>query len=87
MENGACLIGIMDEYGILDYGEAFCKINNNTSKFILEGEFPVTKCPCLHPGDIRKLMFKKYNEKFHETNKYKQLENFENVIVFPRHGI
>ncbi len=87
VEGGACLQGIMDEYGVLEYGEAFCKIKNQTSEFILNDTFSVTKCPCLHPGDIRKLKFKKYNQLDENTKKYQLLEIFENVIVFPRKGI
>lgn len=87
IESGACLVGIMDEYGVLEYGEAFCKIRNKTSEFILNDVFPVTKCPCLHPGDIRKLNFRKYNSLDESTLKYKILEKFENVIIFPKKGI
>ena len=86
-EGGACLQGIMDEYGILEYGEAFCKIKNQNSEFILNDKYAVTKCPCLHPGDIRKLHFKKYDQLKENTKKYQKLEIFENVIVFPKKGI
>lgn len=91
VEKGACLLGIMDEYDVLEYGEAFCKIKRNEADgnddvVILDCKAAVTKCPCLHPGDIRILQFKKHSINDKKSEKYKILENYVNVIVFPQRG-
>ncbi|CAF4811566.1 unnamed protein product, partial [Rotaria sp. Silwood2] len=56
-----CLFGIADETGTLKPGECFIQYrsleNSSTSeKYIVPtGTVLVTKNPCLHPGDIRKI--------------------------------
>lgn len=82
----AYVIGIMDEYGILEYGEAFLHIKRRNLDLILNKNCTVAKCPCLHPGDIRVLSFKKYIPGEVETEKYKIFEKYENVIIFPQKG-
>jgi len=86
IEEGAYVIGIMDEFGILEYGEAFLKIKNEKIDLILNKKCAVTKCPCLHPGDIRLLSFKKYDPKKPETKIYQMFEDYENVLIFPSKG-
>ena len=46
----------------------------------------MAKCPCLHPGDIRVLEFKKYREGDESTKKYEIFNRYENVIIFPSKG-
>ncbi len=86
VKDSAYVIGIMDEYGILNYGEAFCHIKRKNFDLILDKYCTVAKCPCLHPGDIRSLRFRKYNENDPSTEKYKIFENYENVLIFPQKG-
>ena len=86
IEEGAYVIGIMDEFGILDYGEAFLRVKNEKYNLILDKKCAVTKCPCLHPGDVRLLDFKK-NLNTIDTKKYKVFERYENVLIFPGRGV
>lgn len=87
IEEGTYVVGIMDEFGILDYGEAFLRIKNEKIDMILDKKCIVTKCPCLHPGDIRILSFKKYDPKNHQQTKLYQIyEEYENVLIFPSKG-
>jgi hypothetical protein len=86
IEDGAYVTGILDEFGVLEYGEAFLKVKTDDTDMIINKRCPVAKCPCLHPGDIRILNFKKYDERDPRTHKYKQLEIYENVIIFPQKG-
>ena len=86
IEESAYVKGIMDEYGILNEGEAFLHIKRDNFDLILDKKCVVAKCPCLHPGDLRLLTFKKYNKNFPSTQKYEKLNNYENVIIFPSKG-
>ena len=76
----------MDEFGVLEYGEAYCHIQTKTLDLIINQKCSVAKCPCLHPGDIRILNFKKYDETNPETEKYKVFLPYINVIIFPQKG-
>ena len=59
--HSACLMGVIDETGILKHNEVYIHINKSITKSfdafeydkIIEGEVFITKNPCLHPGDIR----------------------------------
>ena len=86
VEQSAYVIGIMDEYNILEYGQAYLHIKRDNVDLILDKKCTVAKCPCLHPGDIRVLDFKKYREGDESTKKYKILNRYENVIIFPSKG-
>ncbi|CAF3409422.1 unnamed protein product [Rotaria sp. Silwood1] len=80
------MIGIVDEYGILEYGQVFIQytelsddyMNNNESEktIILEQKVVVTKNPCHHPGDIR--VFTAVD--------VPRLRHLKDVIVFPQRG-
>lgn len=63
---GAVLMGVLDEYGLLQHGEVFFCLSSECFDSRLAdgnngvGSFPttatqvmVTRCPCFHPGDIR----------------------------------
>ena len=76
----------MDEYDILDYGEAYLQIKRDDFSIILDKKCAVAKCPCLHPGDIRVLNFRKYNKNKESTKKYEIFNRYENVIIFPSKG-
>ena len=86
VEKSAYVIGIMDEYDILEYGEAYLHIKRDNLDLILDQDCSVAKCPCLHPGDIRVLTFKKYREGDESTKKYEIFNRYENVIIFPSKG-
>lgn len=80
------MLGVVDEYGILEYGQVFIQYTelvNDYSKpaesdntFILEQDVVVTRNPCHHPGDIR--VFKAVD--------VPQLRHLKDVIVFPQRG-
>ena len=86
IEEAAYAIGIMDEYNILEEGEAFLHIKKRDFEIVLNKKAAIAKCPCLHPGDIRVLEFKKYIPGKEETFKYKIFEKYENVLIFPSKG-
>ncbi|KAL6997199.1 RNA-dependent RNA polymerase 2 [Sarracenia purpurea var. burkii] len=68
---GRILIGCLDETGILEYGQVYCRVTMTKAELKLTGQsffqkvdekssvvigkVVVTKNPCLHPGDIRVL--------------------------------
>ena len=86
VEESAYVIGIMDEFDTLEYGEAYLQIKRDDFSIILDKKCAVAKCPCLHPGDIRVLNFRKYNKNKEETKKYEIFNRYENVIIFPSKG-
>jgi hypothetical protein len=86
VEDSAYVIGIMDEFGILEYGQAFLHIKRKNLDLILNKKCTIAKCPCLHPGDLRVLDFKRYVEGDETTEKYKIFEKYENVLIFPSRG-
>ena len=86
IKDSAYVIGIMDEYRVLEYGEAYLHIKRRNFDLILNQYCSVAKCPCLHPGDIRKLKFVSYIPGKEETYKYKVFEKYTNVIIFPQKG-
>ena len=86
VEESAYVKGIMDEFGILEYGEAYLHIKRDNLDLILDRKCSIAKCPCLHPGDIRVLQFKKYNKNDEKTKKYEVFNRYENVLIFPSKG-
>ena len=86
IEDSAYVMGIMDEFNILEYGQAFLRIKRKNKDIILNQKCSIAKCPCLHPGDIRLLDFKKYIPGEKNTEKYKIFEKYENVLIFPSKG-
>ena len=86
IDDSAYVMGIMDEYDILEYGQAFLRIKTRNKDIILNQKCSIAKCPCLHPGDIRVLNFKKYIPGDASTVKYQIFEKYENVIIFPSKG-
>ena len=86
IEDSAYVMGIMDEFNILEYGQAFLRIKRKNKDLILNQKCSIAKCPCLHPGDIRILDFKKYIPGDKSTEKYQIFEKYENVLIFPSKG-
>jgi len=89
--SGRNMFGIVDETGILEYGQIFCQYTilktetlNDAGKWCWEKEMPkvvvgkvvVTKNPCHHPGDLRTF----------EAVDIPQLRHLVDCIVFPQKG-
>ncbi|CAF1363950.1 unnamed protein product [Rotaria sp. Silwood1] len=80
--NSWSLLGVVDESRILNYGEVFIQIDSNneqrdeSTREIFRGPVVVTRNPCFHPGDIRKLT----------AVDVPALHSLKNVIVFPMNG-
>jgi hypothetical protein len=54
--DGARLLGVMDEVGVLSYGEVYVQIEDHGGRReTITGEVLVAKNPCLHPGGVRVL--------------------------------
>jgi RNA-dependent RNA polymerase len=70
------LMGVMDEYAVLEYGEVFLQISFENHSEIIEGKIAIGKNPCYHPGDIRVL----------KAVSRPNLLHLHNVIVFPQKG-
>mgnify|MGYP000866672328 FL=1 len=87
----ARLMGVLDEFGILEYGEIYMKMQTEADKYGINTQptttslpdgtkVMVTRNPCLHPGDIRVLTVRsgpKYDKK---------LGHLINCVVFPQKG-
>jgi RNA-dependent RNA polymerase len=84
------MFGIVDEYGVLEYGEVFIQYNHiNDDKLDMIDKPPtipptilnnikvvITKNPCHHPGDVRTFMAVDRPE----------LRHLVDVVVFPQKG-
>ncbi|XP_054723366.1 uncharacterized protein LOC129233351, partial [Uloborus diversus] len=81
---GRNMFGVSDETGMLNYGEVFVQysrdVTNNVTTpddaIILTGPVMVTKCPCVHPGDVRKFT----------AVDVPALRHIVDCIVFPQRG-
>ncbi|XP_064477373.1 uncharacterized protein LOC135391172 [Ornithodoros turicata] len=56
------MLGVMDTTNTLEYGQVFVQytemgshVTEPAPKHVVSGTVVVTKCPCLHPGDVRRL--------------------------------
>lgn len=68
------LMGVVDEYAILKYGQVF--LFPSSEEHPIEGECLIAKNPCLHPGDIKVL----------QAINIPQLHYLRDVCVFPQLG-
>ncbi|KFM79305.1 RNA-dependent RNA polymerase 1, partial [Stegodyphus mimosarum] len=80
-ESGRNMLGVIDETGTLEYGEVFVQYSKEVGNIasdtkILEGTVVVTKNPCMHPGDVRKL----------KAIDVPRLHHIKDCIVFPAKG-
>ncbi|GFR30740.1 RNA-dependent RNA polymerase 1 [Trichonephila clavata] len=81
---GRNMFGVLDETGILQYGQVFVQYSSDVSlgvttpedTNILTGTVMVTKFPCVHPGDVRKF----------QAVDIPQLHHIIDCIVFPQNG-
>ncbi|KAJ7799689.1 RNA dependent RNA polymerase-domain-containing protein [Mycena olivaceomarginata] len=53
--DGAYLMGIADEYDVLEEGQIYCAItpNGTNSRRVITGQCTIFRSPCIHPGDAR----------------------------------
>eukprot|EP00828_Plagiopyla_frontata_P043393 TRINITY_DN6753_c0_g2_i1.p1 TRINITY_DN6753_c0_g2~~TRINITY_DN6753_c0_g2_i1.p1 ORF type:complete len:522 (+),score=59.67 TRINITY_DN6753_c0_g2_i1:290-1855(+) len=82
VKKAARLLGVLDEYGILNENEIFVTIcqDNTTEIEYISGKVCITKNPCIHPGDIR-VVTAINNEKTR-----KGFAHLINCVVFPQKG-
>ncbi|KAK0422300.1 hypothetical protein QR680_007494 [Steinernema hermaphroditum] len=82
---GRMLFGVIDESGLLQYGQIFCQVTSSiivktpsksAAKEVLQGPVLMTKNPSIVAGDVR--MF--------EAVDIPELHHLVDVIVFPRYG-
>ncbi|XP_077503516.1 uncharacterized protein LOC144113972 [Amblyomma americanum] len=82
---GRNMFGVLDETRTLKYGQVFVQFTSlgsptghkNGPEFsILSGTVLVTKCPCLHPGDVRKFT----------AVDVPALHRIKDCVVFPANG-
>uniref|UniRef100_A0A8R1TZT7 RNA-directed RNA polymerase n=1 Tax=Onchocerca volvulus TaxID=6282 RepID=A0A8R1TZT7_ONCVO len=82
---GRSMFGILDETGLLQYGQIFVQFTNNISlktpskaaaKTILKGRVLMTKNPSIVAGDVRVF----------EAVDLPELRHLVDVVVFPQHG-
>ncbi|GIY00773.1 RNA-dependent RNA polymerase 1 [Caerostris extrusa] len=75
---GRNMLGVIDETNTLKYGQIFVQYsevlgNKESHTEVLKGIVVVTKNPCMHPGDVRKL----------EAVDVPALHHIKDCIVFP----
>ncbi|XP_064476493.1 uncharacterized protein LOC135390642 isoform X2 [Ornithodoros turicata] len=82
-DSGRTMFGVLDETFKLEYGQVFVQYSNDIFRYkatdpatILKGDVIVTKNPCMHPGDIRRLTAVDIPE----------LHHVRDCIVFPAKG-
>ncbi|KAI5080567.1 hypothetical protein GOP47_0004466 [Adiantum capillus-veneris] len=74
---GRILMGCLDEYGCLNYGQVFVKVSSlDGTASVIKGTVVITKNPCLHPGDIRVL----------QAVDSHSLQHMVDCVVFPQKG-
>lgn len=80
---GRNMYGVIDEFGVLEYGEVFVQYSVDIEAFprdqttkVLLGDVLVTKNPCLSLGDVR--MFKAVD--------VSELHHIKDCLVFPQKG-
>lgn len=78
---GRNMLGVLDETDTLDYGQVFVQYtelgaDSTLGTKVLTGTVLVTKCPCLHPGDVRKFT----------AVDVEALHHIKDCIVFPSKG-
>eukprot|EP00898_Chlorokybus_atmophyticus_P007222 jgi/Chlat1/7500/Chrsp61S00550 len=79
--NGVLLMGVADEYGVLQPGEVFLQPFNPDADVTVapvQGDVIVTRNPCVHPGDVRVL-----TAVDHPVLRQAELCN---IVVFSVHG-
>ena len=81
---GRIAFGVLDELGVLEYGQIFFQYTKlhpdgrmeADQTVVLQGEVMVTKFPCLQPGDVRKFT----------AVDHPRLRHLKDCLVFPSRG-
>nr|CAG8522922.1 6936_t:CDS:2 [Entrophospora candida] len=79
VENGAFLLGVLDETETLRENEVYCCISdpqNPSARKVVTGTCIVFRNPCFHPGDVRVVT----------AVNVKKLDYLVDVLVFPAKG-
>ena len=82
-DSGRMMFGVVDEYGVLEYGQVFIQYStgySETGTDFVKGDVMVTRNPCMHPGDIRMLKAV-CNDKVR-----RHFKHIKDCIVFPQKG-
>jgi RNA-dependent RNA polymerase len=83
-------MGVLDEIGVLNYGEVFvqCKRRTDRDYAVILGPVIVVKVPCLHPGTQKLLENINISGDILVLNAvdHPELHFYKDVIVFPRRG-
>ncbi|OZJ04567.1 hypothetical protein BZG36_02704 [Bifiguratus adelaidae] len=77
--DGAFLLGVLDEVGVLEEDEIFVQIatpGNNQMRTVIQGQCIVFRNPCFHPGDVRVVKAVRREDLMYLTN----------VVVFSQKG-
>ncbi|KAJ7142258.1 RNA dependent RNA polymerase-domain-containing protein [Mycena epipterygia] len=55
VKDGAFLMGIADEYEVLEEGQIYCAVtpSGTNSRRVITGQCTIFRSPCIHPGDAR----------------------------------
>ncbi|KAJ7032255.1 RNA dependent RNA polymerase-domain-containing protein [Mycena alexandri] len=55
--DGAYLMGIADEYDVLEEGQIYCAVTptGTNSRKVITGQCTIFRSPCIHPGDARRV--------------------------------
>lgn len=79
LKYGAYVIGSSDEFGYLKEDECFLRIEDdiNNVYVTLNKKCIITKCPCIHPGDIRIVTF---------VDNYDIYSKYPNTLIFNTRG-
>ena len=90
INNSAVLQGIVDEYGLIKKDNEVIVVLRNeytNTKLTLKGKGIITRIPCIHASNFRKVYFYSTTNKQltkHQLNAYNHYINyFHNVIIFP----
>ncbi|KAF7300221.1 RNA-dependent RNA polymerase [Mycena kentingensis (nom. inval.)] len=76
VNDGAYLLGIADEYDVLEPGQIYCAITprGKNSRRVITGQCTIFRSPCIHPGDVQRVL----------AVNHKAFEDYPltNVVVF-----
>ena len=80
-DKGRVLIGVMDEEGVLEYGQVFIQISKQlhcpgVNTRVITSKIVIMKNPCIHPGDVRTF----------QGRDVPQLRHLVDCVVFPQKG-
>ncbi|CAD8165052.1 unnamed protein product [Paramecium pentaurelia] len=91
VDKAARVLGVIDEHKLLQPNEIYCLVQdeNNVDQVEpenIQGEVLVTRNPCLHPGDIKKLNALSTQEILKRNNGKNPYGQLINCLIFPASG-